>query len=381
MKLFWILFYPFSKNALKGRDACSEAFQCSQSLQIPYQNSVLKSSYSDSIDPRTPFNTLLGEDAKQAPAIFKAATKIMFNNEAEPFRDQINALLDIAVAEGIKNPGGDPSSWLDLSTLHLSAAAFCYENLYRQNMRLRFQHAKSDEEVRALERLDVMLTMFVAKEKRQRNRLVVSEILNAAIEGPEALDKCLEERATAGHLTLPPPAHGMDSGRDDGSLVGYLRQLVLAEERKSMAMNPHDSDYMGGFNQGQEQQEAMLDQLVKGVAGGSGTPLLRILRIVKDRVEAEATLHRKPEVKLLWKLLRQPDRKEREAEIRRSPVMMARERLEDLAMAAREGVEYFKKLEGQVALRRSRNFPEDSKERMQSIYDICNIILDEMISV
>ncbi|EKX36938.1 hypothetical protein GUITHDRAFT_116961 [Guillardia theta CCMP2712] len=128
------------------------------------------------------------------------------------------------------------------------------------------------EELQLLEVVDEKLLEFKKEQRDLINKAKLEYIIGAALEGPEVLDEIMTEFCE-------------NRGLDDG-LVDYLDEIVAKAQEDE---NNSDS------------KESVL---------------VKMLKVIKDRVVAEIRTRDKPYVKLLASLLRMEDHPEREAFLR-----------------------------------------------------------------
>eukprot|EP00960_Hanusia_phi_P002770 82173-Hanusia_phi.AAC.2 len=142
-----------------------------------------------------------------------------------------------------------------------NAEALLNEPIYKNVMYRRLEECSSEEELQLLEVVDEKLLEFKKEQRDLINKAKLEYIIGAALEGPE------------------------NRALDDG-LVDYLDEIVAKAQEEE---NNSDS------------KESVL---------------VKMLKVIKDRVVAEIRTRDKPYVKLLASLLRMEDHPEREAFLR-----------------------------------------------------------------
>ncbi|CAM9398263.1 unnamed protein product [Choristocarpus tenellus] len=174
---------------------------------------------------------------------------------------------------------------------------------------------RSAEEQEVLTKVDAFLSGYLSVEMRRASRRKVSDILKSAIEGPAALDRCLKSLASNNQL--------------DGDLKDYLSNLV---ETKSVMSSP-------------------------------GSPLLKVLKTVKARVDAEDKAVETPEIRILAQALTFDNPSKRQEYL--TEAFATLEELDDFVKFVQHGIDYFGNETG-FAMR--SNMPSENLYKMKAIY-------------
>ncbi|CAM9202105.1 unnamed protein product [Scytosiphon promiscuus] len=186
--------------------------------------------------------------------------------------------------------------------------------LFRQTMNERLVKARSGEDQEALARVDSYMTGFLAHEWRKASRKKVSVILGAAAEGPMELDDCVQTLGKADLL--------------DSDLTEYVDSLVTAEERRCVQ-----------------------------------SVLLKVLKTVRDRIQAELRTGARPEVRTLARALAMDDASQRQEFLRHTFSKL--EELDEFVKFVQEGIEY---LGDDFGFAVRTNMPQEHFDKMKAIY-------------
>ncbi|CAM9511168.1 unnamed protein product [Ectocarpus fasciculatus] len=194
--------------------------------------------------------------------------------------------------------------------------------IFRQTMDERLAKVRSGEEREALARVDSYMTGFLGhewrkasrKKARGRGRRDVSVILSAAAEGPMELDDCVQTLGKADLL--------------DSDLTEYVASLITAEERKC----------------------------VKSV-------LLKVLKTVRDRIQAELTTGARPEIRTLARALAIEDGAQRKEFLQHAFPKL--EELDEFVKFVEEGIDF---LGDDFGFAVRTNMPQLHFDKMKAIY-------------
>jgi hypothetical protein len=196
-------------------------------------------------------------------------------------QDEIQTIVDELIT--MEKKGLDlmsAGSGILIDNGHILAKAGIYEDVVENRMNL----CKTKTETDLLTKVDGVIRGYVQSERRSRARLKVNYILAGATSG--RLDEAIEMLADAEEI--------------DDDLFMYLDTLIQRELVSKRGPTATKSD---------EDIKALT------VAGKSA---VEILQLVRKRLEAEVTTKANPEIRLLGKLINEPDVNEREHLLRTS---------------------------------------------------------------
>mmetsp|Transcript_38532 Transcript_38532/g.66830 ORF Transcript_38532/g.66830 Transcript_38532/m.66830 type:complete len:315 (-) Transcript_38532:106-1050(-) len=273
---------------------------------------------------RTEVFSLLRESPHKKPFQRLHSTKQPLNFYADDeLRSKVSQLIDYMVEQ-------ESVLAIDPYFLESFLPALCKGNVYNQVMRKKLQkEGMTDDEFEKYKQIDSFLKGYISQKVKKKNRETVQDLLSSAAAGPEELDLKMGAAAEQGKL--------------DASCLSYVRELVRGEEAKAA-----------------------------GRSAGDPALLLRVLRLLQDRIEAELRMADRPELRALSHLVRIPDEADREAAVRKS--FTNRDGFLRFREFLRDGMEYFLN-KGAGTLAVSNRLPQDSVERMNHILDVVNDIL------
>lgn len=227
-------------------------------------------------------------------------------DRGDPERARVNNLITI-LAE-------TPMDQWKPAILDEYMSSLLKRGLYRQAIAERLAKVRSGEDQEALTRVDAYLTGYLGQESRRASRKKVSIILSAAMEGPEELDDCVQTLQKEDLL--------------DSDLTEYVASLVTAEANR-----------------------------------GTQSSLLKVLKMVRDRIQAELKTESRPEVRTLARALQIEDAAERKKFLQHAFTKL--EELDEFVKFVEEGIEYLGNDFG-FALR--TNMPQDHFDKMKAVY-------------
>ncbi|CAN0432705.1 unnamed protein product [Ectocarpus sp. 12 AP-2014] len=224
----------------------------------------------------------------------------------DPERARVNNLITILA--------GTPMAEWKPAVIDEYMESLLKRGIFRQTMDERLAKVRSGEEREALARVDSYMTGFLGHEWRKASRKKVSVILSAAAEGPMELDDCVQTLGKADLL--------------DSDLTEYVASLITAEERKC----------------------------VKSV-------LLKVLKTVRDRIQAELRMGARPEIRTLARALAIEDGGRRKEFLQHAFPKL--EELDEFVKFVEEGIDF---LGDDFGFAVRTNMPQEHFDKMKAIY-------------
>ncbi|CAB1102485.1 unnamed protein product [Ectocarpus sp. CCAP 1310/34] len=224
----------------------------------------------------------------------------------DPERARVNNLITILA--------GTPMAEWKPAVIDEYMESLLKRGIFRQTMDERLAKVRSGEEREALARVDSYMTGFLGHEWRKASRKKVSVILSAAAEGPMELDDCVQTLGKADLL--------------DSDLTEYVASLITAEERKC----------------------------VKSV-------LLKVLKTVRDRIQAELRMGARPEIRTLARALAIKDGAQRKEFLLHAFPKL--EELDEFVKFVEEGIDF---LGDDFGFAVRTNMPQEHFDKMKAIY-------------